>query len=369
MQERNRAAAPPSSGPAADAVEVVVAQQHAVRLLGVPYRPLVETPDATPRLFVVVDTEAEFDWSEPFARDLVGVDAIAALPRGQEVFEEFGIRPIYMVDFPVATKPDSYRVLRDLHDGGRCEIGAHLHPWTTPPFSETLSRFHSYPGNLPPDQEEAKLVTLLAAIEANFGVAAQFYKAGRYGLGPHTIPLIGDHGVLVDFSILANSDLRYLDGPDFRTIRPLPYLAGGKPILSVPTTRGHIGPLAPFAQTWNVAMQSGLARSVHATGALSRLGLVSWVSLTPEGFSVRQQTALMNSLVRQGYRTLVLSFHSPSLMPGHTPYVRTREDAETFVVRLRRVCQHFFAKLGGRAGHPSELIATARAASAQSKAR
>jgi len=45
----------------------------------------VPEPSGPPRLFVVVDTEEEFDWSAPFSRDSVGVSAIQEVGRLQDV--------------------------------------------------------------------------------------------------------------------------------------------------------------------------------------------------------------------------------------------------------------------------------------------
>ena len=41
--------------------------------------------------------------------------------------------------------------------------------------------------------------------------------------------------------------------------------------------------------------------------------------------------------VDDGLPVIVLSFHSPSLVPGHTPYVRTEADLDRFYDWLRGV--------------------------------
>lgn len=324
-------------------------------LFGVPYRALPEPP-GPPRLYLVVDTEAEFDWSKPFARHLVRVSNIAAQEAGQAVLERHGLRPIYVIDYPVATDPSSIAALRAIRERGACEIGVHLHPWTNPPFTETVSVANSYPGNLSPELEEAKLVNLIDAIERGFGFRPRFYKAGRYGIGPNTLPLIARHGIEVDFSILPGIDLRGQGGPDLRGLRAVPYLAGEPPILSLPMSRGHIGPLVRFGCSINRALDTEFAKSIRLRGVVSRLGAFATVSLTPEGVTSQELVRLATTLVHAGHKTLVMHYHSPSLAAGHTPYARTESDVAKLLERVDALCTHIFGPLRGIAGDPRDLL-------------
>ena len=43
---------------------------------------------------------------------------------------------------------------------GKCEIGAHLNPWITPPLAEELTSTNTFPGNLCAVLERAKLTEL-----------------------------------------------------------------------------------------------------------------------------------------------------------------------------------------------------------------
>lgn len=107
-----------------------------VALFNTVFRPLPPDREDPPVLYVVVDTEAEFDWSEPFKRSLTSVTAMRHVERGQAIFDQYGLRPVYVVDYPVASRPEGWGPLKAIMDRGGCEIGAHLHPWTSPPFGE-----------------------------------------------------------------------------------------------------------------------------------------------------------------------------------------------------------------------------------------
>ena len=147
-------------------------------------------------LLVVVDTEEEFDWAEPHNSAATGVQNIAEQYRAHQLFDRYEIRPTYVVDYPVASKPEGYQPLRQLQDDGKCQIGAHLHPWVSPPFEEDVCNFNSYPGNLPTQLEQEKLARLAALIKENFGALPNSYKAGRYGVGPNSAKILADNKMM-----------------------------------------------------------------------------------------------------------------------------------------------------------------------------
>jgi hypothetical protein len=206
---------------------------------------IAELPAGPPLLQVVVDTEEEFNWSRPFDRDNVSVTAMQSQYLAQELFAPYGLRPTYVIDYPVATTPDSIAALASFHASGQCQIGAHLHPWVNPPFDETVSSFNSYPGNLPPELERRKLAALTDAITASFGEPPVVYKAGRYGVGAATAAALRALGYLVDLSIVPHSDFSDDGGPNFRGCPGRPYWIGeAGELLEIPLSRGFSGGFA-----------------------------------------------------------------------------------------------------------------------------
>ena len=172
-----------------------------------------------PTLFMVVDTEEEFDWHAPFSRSSTGVTAIAALDNLHGVVDRYRVRPMYVIDYPVATKVEAYSVIREIVESGRGQVGAHLHPWVTPPFTEEVNGPNSFACNLGAALEEAKLRNLTEAIEANVGVRPDTYKAGRYGLGRTTVRILQRLGFDVDISINPLMDYRPVGRAELRSLR------------------------------------------------------------------------------------------------------------------------------------------------------
>jgi glycosyltransferase involved in cell wall biosynthesis len=312
--------------------------------------------DRVPTLFVVIDAEAEFDWTTPFVRETNGVKNIAALHLAQDIFDEYGLRPVCVVDYPVASTPQSSGVIRRLARERKVEVGVHLQPWTNPPFEEDLSERNSFPGNLPRALEERKLAALHTCIEKSIGSRPIFYKAGRNGFGPNTAELLIHQELRVDFSLLPETDATFRGGPDCRNIVATPYWLAGQQMVAAPMSRSHIGPLAVLGRHAVNLMTSATARRLRITGIVSRLRLLERITLTPEGFDARQQIRLIKTLHRRGRRAFVLHYHSPSLMVGNTPYVRTQADLAEFLSRIREVCRFFFEELGGVPGNPRDLL-------------
>ena len=89
----------------------------------------------------------------------------------------------------------------------------------------------------------------------------------------------------------------------------------------------------------------------------SRLRLLERLRLTPEGYTLAEMKRLTRALLRRGQRSFVLSLHSPSVVPGNTPYVRRKEDLAQLLQRLSGFLVFFRDELGGRFMTPLALKA------------
>jgi hypothetical protein len=304
-----------------------------------------------PVLLIVIDTEEEFAWDGPFNRASVGTTSIAGQPLMHErVFDRLGIVPTYVIDYPVATTPASVGVLRALMEAGRCEIGTHLHPWVSPPHDEEVSRFNSYAGNLPRQLEYDKLRVLTAAITESFGRAPVAFKAGRYGMGPHTAESIASLGYRIDASVVPYSAFLEDGGPDFRAFDEHPYWfeTGTDTLLELPVTTGYAGWLRKRGNALYDLAQQPWARKARLGGVLARSGAFERIRLSPEVANGDEMRRLTTSLRRDGCQVFSLTYHSPSMVPGHTPYVRSAADLERFISTVYDYCAWFRDTLGGQ---------------------
>lgn len=312
--------------------------------------------DHPPQLIITVDTEAEFDWDAPYSRSKVGVGSVSEQYRAQEVFDMYGIVPTYLVDYAVANNEEAVRILRGFREAGKCEIGSHLNPWLNPPFIEPLNAFNSYPCNLPAGLERSKLEQLTLTIEGQFGGRPRAYRAGRYGIGAETAQILEDLGYRVDLSVAPLTSFAGDGGPDFRMFDHRPYWFGApKQLLEIPVTCGFSGWLAGKADSIFPALGGQTGTFLHLPGVFARLRALERIRLTPEGINFAELRRLTESLYCIGCRVFSFTYHSPSLAPGNTPYVRDRDDLEAFLQTINSYCDFFFNDMNGRPTTPIEM--------------
>ena len=323
-----------------------------------PQRYCHSDPADRPQLVVVIDTEEEFDWSSHFSRAHTSVSAMQWIYRVQDIFDAYHITPVYVIDYAIASQPEGYQPLQDIHASGRALIGAHLHPWVNPPYVEPVTAHNSFPGNLSPVLEAAKLQKLGDCIAEHFGTRPVLYKAGRYGVGPHTAAILEEQGYEVDMSLCPHMDYSVEGGPDFTGSPVIPYWFGQqRALLELPLTVGYTGYLRQWGHPMHRLASRGLPGQLHTVGILARLSLLNKVWLSPEGYSTAEHIQLTQTLYRAGVRVFSFAFHSPSVEPGHTPYVRSKQELEDFLTRCRRFFDFFMGELGGQPATPLELKA------------
>lgn len=316
--------------------------------------------DQPPLLVVVVDTEAEFDWERQPTRQARGVASVKCQEQAQRIFERYAVKPTLVLDYPVSSSAESYEFVRELHRSGACEVGAHLQPWDNPPLVEQLTDENSYPGNLSYELERDKLARLTDAIEKNIGVRPRIYKAGRYGVGRGTAGILSGLGYEIDLSVVPGTDLSGRSGPDFRACQARPYWFGADPaLLEVPLSVGYTGMLARAPTVAHFLTMNERLKALHITGILARLGLLERITLTPEGVSFEEQRKLTRAMLGRGHRVFSLTYHSPSLAPGNTPYVRSAADLQLFLDQVERYLDFFTGEIGGRPATPFEVKALA----------
>ena len=293
------------------------------------------------RVLLTVDTEEEFDWDAPFRREGHGLSHIAALSRFQAFCEGIGAHPVYLVDWPVVQDARAVEIIGDAVRRGTAEVGIQLHPWVNPPFEEDVSMHNSFAGNLPPALEAAKFETLRDAIEAAFGAAPLIYRAGRYGLGPNTAALLKRHNIRLDTSVRPLFDYSHQGGPDYSNHPLRPYWVDAEhTLLELPVTSAYWGPLRQLGP----AIHRVQRHVPTFFSGFSRLRLLERIALTPEGVSAEEALRGIDIALASKLPLLVLSFHSPSLAPGHTPYAKDEAAVEALYDWFAQV----YAELGRR---------------------
>jgi hypothetical protein len=304
-----------------------------------------------PALLVAIDTEGDNQW-DANARRRQTFRNIHALEALHDFFAARGVRPTYVVTYPVVRDPQSVEVLRRLVARGDCEIGAHHHAWETPPFDAGDVDRHPYALSLPIEQFEAQLASLTNAITDAIGVRPVSYRSGRFGFAAAHVSALERLGYRVDSSVTPLFYEAHKGGPDFVDAPLTPYYLaydhathpGSSQVLELPVSAA----LNRRVPGW-VARAYGRAPMPYTSRRLLRLARVAHVRwLRPSYSSADDMIALARQIVSRGEPMLNLLFHSSEAIIGTSPYNRNDAELAGFFDRLSRAIAFMTDELGAR---------------------
>jgi hypothetical protein len=295
------------------------------------------------RLIVSIDTE-EDNWL-PYSQSGYSTENINRIPALQKLLSEFGVRPTYLVTYQVATNLNATAILKEIHQTGECEIGTHCHPWSQPPYEEAHVIQNSMLCNIPAELQARKIEHLHRTIQERFEITPTAFRSGRWGYSPAVASTLRRLDYLVDSSVVAYTDWRDCHGPDFSAIPPVPYRfdpprvfehAPGGALLEVPASVGYLQRYENFGHAIFEYIRQSRLRRLRLLGILDRLRFLNKVSLTPEHSSAAQMVDLVKTMRNKGHKLVTMWFHSSTLTPGLTPFVKTERDASAFLENVRQ---------------------------------
>jgi hypothetical protein len=299
---------------------------------------------------MAVDAEEDFDWRKPVYSTDYSIQCMKNVRDLQQIVGAYGIVPTYLLTYPVLEDDDVVRILRRQISRGQCDLGVQLHPWVNPPFDTpsfaTLQVGNSFSGNLPSGMEERKLVALKQRFVDRFGFEPRIYRAGRYGLGPHTTAMLEKHGFSIDTSLAPRTSTTAEGGPDYISYDYKTFWFGSqRRLLELPLCRSIVG----WGGRWAPPIYNTLVRPALSWSGIpsvvTRLRFAERITLSPEGNDVRAMLRLVKHLSAAGETLFVLSFHSSSLAVGRNPYVQTKAELHAFYDCLSSVLDTMASRL------------------------
>lgn len=299
-------------------------------------------------LIVTVDTEEEGLWGGNYPATGNTVRNIDHVGPFQSLCDEFGVQPTYLVTAPVVEEAKAIDGLAGIANDGRCEIGAHVHPWCNPPFDEKFAK-ETYLCNFPESLQHQKIEWLTDRISGRVGIRPTSFRAGRYGLDAVGLGLLEQLNYRVDSSVIPFTDYSKQRGPDFTAAPFEPYFPAedslcregkARDIVEVPVGVGYWS--GDFRQRFDWQRATGRFpwNKLRIEGILDRLGFARRIKCSPEQASAAAMNRLVDRYVELGIPSLVMMFHSSSLLPGASPYVPDAAARDEFLNRLRIVFQY-----------------------------
>lgn len=168
-------------------------------------------------IYITVDTE----WDRVKGQNNITVNNLKEIPVFQELCAQYAIKPVYFCAYEALKDTELCNYLLPCIRNKHTEIGAHLHPWTNPPFENYTNKSpRAFPNELPPELFKNKLTLLTETIESAFNIKPLTYRAGRFGLAPRHIPVLKALGYRIDSSVTPyiNWSLTDKNAPDYSSI-------------------------------------------------------------------------------------------------------------------------------------------------------
>ena len=293
------------------------------------------TPNKPSVLFVMsVDTEEEWDWKTEFPQHNIQIENVQAIAGFQQECNSIGIRPTYFVDYPVVDSSESANVLKSIEASGKCEIGAHLHPWCNPPITVENDEFSSHVVNLPIDLVEQKLINLLDKLRGSFETDICSFRTGRWGINSAVMGLLIKHGITVDSSVYPfySNDYFNCDGapvepywPDLTDPLKLMSKNQQSSLFEIPVSAGYNHVSFALCDKIHKISNSRLLSTLRLPGILWQLKLLRKIYLSPELASAADMKTLINVLLKRKAPVVHMNLHSSSLINlpySNHPYTR-----------------------------------------------
>ncbi len=290
-----------------------------------------------PRVLLCVSIDCECDkgpgWKTRLPLRFEGVVRGVA-ERIHPLAARYGAKPTYLLSPEVLRDPASVEVLASL-DG--CELGTHLHGEMADPGAFVPDVTREVQRDYPPEVERAKVASLTASFRAAFGRAPVSFRAGRFGLGAHTVPILADLGYEVESSVTP--------GVDWNAV------SRGLTFVGAPAQPYHPDPAAPATPGASSLLEVPVTTVARAAARLPLFGRFvepRWLrpTRTPGKDLVSIARCAIRRALSEGEQTgrgarrpappVVLNamFHNVEVIAGASPYAASDRAARRILDRL-----------------------------------
>jgi hypothetical protein len=286
------------------------------------------------KLVISIDVEEEGLFFGRYPRTPPGVTNVAQLERLAFISREFGFPLTLLVTYQVARDPAARRVLAHWRDNFGAEIGAHLHPWNTPPFADLPYPEPVPSPKLPRELLRDKFASLVSQVKAELNPTPGAFRMGRFDAGPAVFRLLPEFGLRVDSSVAPltrkNPDPRAFLAPadPFPLWDQVPATAA---VLEAPIT---LVPVLAGTPTL-VARLAGAVPAGRGLRLQNLFRYVGAVGVQPAWYPLRSMQLAARLHRRRGGRVLTMFFHSSELQPGATRLFATEAAVCSLVDKIR----------------------------------
>ncbi len=274
---------------------------------------------------VTVDTEGDNLWDWKPGKEITTENTLY-IPRFQELCEKYGFMPVYLTNYEMAKDDRFVAYAGQKAKEGKCEIGMHLHAWNTPPEYVLEDRFggNPYITEYPAEIIEQKVVTMMNLLQDRFEQPIVSHRSGRWATNDIYFEALVKNGIRVDCSVTPELNLSKIPGYSCHCGND--YSKAPKGIYEI------------YPGLLEVPMTTKRVRCCKAGNLPHRIKALLWGAemwLRPILDSAAYMQTLTQRVIREdGGDCLEFMVHSSELMPGASPYFKTKEDIENMYVIL-----------------------------------
>lgn len=245
------------------------------------------------------------------------------------LFLRYRAKPTYLLSAEVLRDNASRSWLRGIRH--EAELGTHLHGEFAEPAAFIPKVTSVFQRDYPPGVEDGKLASLTAQFRDAFDGSPRSFRAGRFGIGPHSLGFLQQRGYMVDSSVTPHLDWRSVGGPSFRDAPTQPYRPQhgqpGRPnvdaartdILEVPVTvrPSRFTGLPVLGHRFDARWLRPTWRSSAVLVALAKEEITRSLAIAPD------RPVVLNCM-----------FHNVEVVPGASPYAATERAARGIMGRM-----------------------------------
>ncbi len=283
-----------------------------------------------PRAYLCITIDCECDkgpgWRSQRPLRFEGI-AEGVGRRLQPLFRAYRAKPTYLLSPEVLGDPASVETLASLR--GNAELGTHLHGEYAEPGAVDVVVTRDFQRDYPRELEAQKLLHLTLLFRRAFGRAPRSFRAGRFGIGPHSIGILDALGYDVESSVTPHVDWSSAG-------------ARGLSFVGAPTQPYHPDPAVPGRRGASRMLEVPVTiRPPRFGRLLARAIAPRW--LRPSRTNARRLVGIARAEIADARRrrsdegrpvVLNAMFHNVEVIAGASPYAATDEAARKILGRV-----------------------------------
>lgn len=282
------------------------------------------------KFIITIDNEEDNQWN-PLAEETT--ENAKYLRRFQNLCNKYEYKPVYLTTYNMAKNAVFEDLAKEALENNQCEIGMHLHAWSTPPEYnlKSVTTERAYLIEYPIEVMEEKIKIINDVLTSKFGEIVT-HRSGRWALNSNYLELLKKYGYKCDCSVTpgiswaSNLGATGIGGSDYTKEQNSAYeIING--ILEVPVT---IHKLRYFEKNAIKSVKTLARESSH----LIR-GKDTW--LRPSFCSLYQMTKLLDYIKKSEKDYAMFMIHSSELMPGGSPYYKDEKAVELLYNQLEKL--------------------------------